>query len=326
MMARKLATVRDPKQRSQERSALLAVVDGFSRAAAARDRGSTQRSQYPQANFAQPATLSLRGWGDALAWLGRTEEAHKVFNRGVAGGLWRSAWCRPEREYRTSLPPASFFFDSKLFPHVTQPLLAALGPLHEELLAGLQDKKISETSWRPESAGLHVGNTWQQLALMVDGRLTSNCKHWPKSCSALAHVPATRLRMGQVKLSVMKPGTVVRPHAGPTNARLRMHCTLLLPSPSDNRTYLRVGTETRSWLPDSCLVFDESCEHSVSVDAEAQGPRVVLIADFANPFLEAKQEYIEAHVLGGEGALTAEGVGREWETLRALRGHNKEEL
>ena len=132
--------------------------------------------------------------------------------------------------------------------------------------------------------------------------------------AALAASPSLgRLRAGQVKLSWMAPGTRVRPHAGPTDLRLRLHCTVALPHEAAEGggeeakpvATFRVGDEPpRPWprpAPDggaasdggaaaaagfdACFVFREACEHAVRVSPRALGPRVVFIADFANPFL-----------------------------------------
>jgi hypothetical protein len=40
-------------------------------------------------------------------------------------------------------------------------------------------------------------------------------------------------------------------------------------------------------------VFDESCEHAASVSADASSFRVVLVVDFANPFLASEEAYLD---------------------------------
>ena len=40
-------------------------------------------------------------------------------------------------------------------------------------------------------------------------------------------------------------------------------------------------------------MFDESCEHRATVSADAGSPRVVLIADIANPLLADPELYLE---------------------------------
>jgi hypothetical protein len=78
MIARKLL-VHPRKDSAFEvlRKAAASFKKGF-RARVATEASATAET-YPQLLFAQPLSLSLRGWGDALAWLGRKEEAKEVF-------------------------------------------------------------------------------------------------------------------------------------------------------------------------------------------------------------------------------------------------------
>ena len=111
------------------------------------------------------------------------------------------------------------------------------------------------------------------------------------TCEALSHIPELRVLNGQVKLSRLVPGTHVRPHCGPTNARLRMHCAIELPLEGPSVAQLRVGDEHYSWQEGECIVFDESCEHEVTVSKKAMSSRIVLILDFVNPLLANETDY-----------------------------------
>ena len=108
----------------------------------------------------------------------------------------------------------------------------------------------------------------------------------------LADTPSLRRVRGQIKMSLLLPHTHIRPHTGPRDDRLRLHCTIAAPP---NAAKLRVGPEEWRRYNDTdaahddeeeeeCFVFDESCEHEV-VFGEADQPRIVLIVDFVNPFL-----------------------------------------
>lgn len=99
--------------------------------------------------------------------------------------------------------------------------------------------------------------------------------------------------MNQVKFSVMSPGTRVQPHCGPTNNRLRMHCAIAIP---EGEVWLKVKNVTNTWREGECFVFDESCEHEVT--HRGNGPRVVLLVDFANPDLGSLEDYLAALVPG----------------------------
>ncbi len=296
---------RGVRMRELSASKASQMPSGFSRAEL--DLSAPSPRWYPQAIFAQPPTLALRGLGDALAWLGRSEDARAVFEIGVRTGLWSSAWCRPARQHALRVPPAThFFFDVTPFAYLIEPLRAGWSAVRDELAAAVQRSgsgpedgrstyAANQQGWVHASGGLHTGGSWHQLPLLVDGKLLyETCqRYWPRTCALLSSLPALRVRDGQTKLSVLQPGTYVRPHCGPSHERLRMHCTLQLPPEQypGELSWFRVGSVRRGWPdPGHCLVFDESCEHEVFVSPLATVPRIVLILDFANPFLP-RDEY-----------------------------------
>jgi hypothetical protein len=273
--------------------------------------------EYPQADFATPLSRVVRSWGDALAWLNRTSEAKAVFYLGVKKGFWKSAMCRVDGELPTRLASD----DRRPFIWRNVELFSSLFRGQGDLSSSLSlEQKIFRTivpewngfvvnnnvpesgEWRDESAGLHSGKSWTQLPLVVNGKPEAGgCKHFPQLCELLLSFPNTHIRSGQAKLSRMRGGeqTVVRPHTGPVNTRLRMHCTVSLPPVHlISESWIRVGSTNTSWEEGQCFAFDESCEHEVvfrSVKGEVRNrDRVVLIVDFANPFL-GESDYVEAH-------------------------------
>ena len=98
----------------------------------------------------------------------------------------------------------------------------------------------------------------------------------PLVCEVLERIPGTG-RAGNTYLSVLKAGTHIQKHYGPTNARLRCHLALKVP----NGARIRIGTSSYGWTEGKCLIFDDSYEHEVWNDGE--GERVVLIIDFWHP-------------------------------------------
>ena len=59
---------------------------------------------------------------------------------------------------------------------------------------------------------------------------TGSCAAAPLTCAIARKFPdAGGCRMGQTKFSLMNPGTRVKPHAGPTNTRVRLHLGLVVP-------------------------------------------------------------------------------------------------
>ncbi|KAH8094297.1 peptide-aspartate beta-dioxygenase [Aureococcus anophagefferens] len=115
---------------------------------------------------------------------------------------------------------------------------------------------------------------WRQCQLL-DGRAC------PRTTATLRRIPEVAdcadCGVGQMIFSCLAPGAKLRPHCGPTNARLTVHMGLIVP-PGGSR--ITVGGEAREWREGECLVFDDSFEHEVEV---VEGPRVVLLVHFWHP-------------------------------------------
>ena len=87
---------------------------------------------------------------------------------------------------------------------------------------------------------------------------------------------------GACKLSVLQPGTKVRLHHGPTNARMRVHLGIDIPAGA----FLRADSPAeesniRQWQMGKCICFDDSYEHEVWHDGSEE--RLVLIVDVWHP-------------------------------------------
>ena len=57
---------------------------------------------------------------------------------------------------------------------------------------------------------------------------------------------------GNIKFSMLKPGTHIPPHCGPSNYRIRLHLGLFVP----DGTWIRVGNSTLAWEDGRAIVFD----------------------------------------------------------------------
>uniref|UniRef100_A0A8D3DIF0 Un-named hu7910 n=1 Tax=Scophthalmus maximus TaxID=52904 RepID=A0A8D3DIF0_SCOMX len=138
----------------------------------------------------------------------------------------------------------------------------------------------------PEEENLREKGEWGQHTLWQQGRkVGTSCQGVPKTCSLLERYPeATGCKRGQIKFSVMQPGTHVWPHTGPTNCRLRMHLGLVVP-PHGCR--IRCTNQTREWEEGKVLIFDDSFEHEVWQDADSY--RLIFIVDVWHPELTQNQ-------------------------------------
>ncbi|XP_039982986.1 aspartyl/asparaginyl beta-hydroxylase isoform X4 [Xiphias gladius] len=138
----------------------------------------------------------------------------------------------------------------------------------------------------PEEENLREKGEWGQYTLWQQGRKAGNsCQGAPKTCSLLERYPeATGCKRGQIKFSVMQPGTHVWPHTGPTNCRLRMHLGLVIPKQGCR---IRCTNQTREWEEGKVLIFDDSFEHEVWQDADSY--RLIFIVDVWHPELTPYQ-------------------------------------
>ncbi|XP_067630048.1 uncharacterized protein Asph isoform X2 [Eurosta solidaginis] len=219
--------------------------------------------------------------GDSLQRLGRQEEALKVHKRGAELQLFpsiyqRSLYNEPNlraQPYWTKLETTYVYYLDKLEFHWQA--------IRDEAL-----KLLSEDGhFLDEAESLRDTGNWQQFELYARGqRVIKNCEKAPFTCELIEKFGAAAgCRRGQVKFSVMQPGTHVHAHCGPTNCRLRAHLGLVVP-PGPR---LRVANEERFWSEGKFLIFDDSFEHEVWHNGTSF--RLVLIVDVWHPDLSAHQ-------------------------------------
>ncbi|XP_053690002.1 aspartyl/asparaginyl beta-hydroxylase [Sabethes cyaneus] len=219
--------------------------------------------------------------GDALQRLGRNEEALKVYQKGADKKLFLSMYQR------------SLYNEDNLKSHpfwtVEQTTYGGQLELIRSQWTTIRDEGLrllnSAGNFKDEAENLRDTGDWKQFELFMRGhRIEKNCAKAPLTCKLVEQFTAARTcKRGQVKFSVMHPGTHVWPHCGPTNCRIRAHLGLKVPSD----TYIRVAEETRSWQDGQWLIFDDSYEHEVWHNGT--GTRLVLIVDFWHPDLSESQ-------------------------------------
>ncbi|XP_028176355.1 aspartyl/asparaginyl beta-hydroxylase isoform X1 [Ostrinia furnacalis] len=217
-------------------------------------------------------------YGDSLLLLGRPDEAHKVHERGAKLGHFLSASQRSL--YNVPRLKGSPWWNVEDTPYLR--LAKALEKSWKEIL---KEGEAAKALYEQEKEGLKEKGEWSQLDLFVRGQeIPDRCKRAPVTCAIIKGEPAAAgCRRGQVKFSLMAPGTHVRAHVGPTNCRLRMHLGLS----NTKDTYLRVDKEIRQWSVGRVLLFDDSFEHEVWHNGTRA--RLVLIVDVWHPQLTAKE-------------------------------------
>lgn len=177
--------------------------------------------------------------GDALFRLGRVKDARKVYQKGAKQGLFLSEYQRSLYNVQR-LVSRPFWKKSETGEENNFAVL-------EQNWERIRDEGLSvlnqEGFFTDETENLRDKGDWKQFDLYARGRkVPKNCAKTPFTCKIIDTFPAARsCSRGQVKFSVMHPGTHIWPHCGPTNCRVRAHLGLKVPE----KTFIRVATETR---------------------------------------------------------------------------------
>ncbi|KAM9387656.1 aspartyl/asparaginyl beta-hydroxylase [Phaethornis superciliosus] len=220
--------------------------------------------------------------GDALQRMG-DEEAYKWYELGYQRGHFASVWQRSLYNVKGLKAQPWWTAKETGYTELVKSLEKNWKVIRDEGLA-VMDKKRS--LFLPEDENLREKGDWSQFTLWQQGRKNENaCKSVPKTCALLERFPeATGCRRGQIKYSIMHPGTHVWPHTGPTNCRLRMHLGLVIPKEGCK---IRCAQDIRTWEEGKVLIFDDSFEHEVWQDAETY--RLIFIVDVWHPELTAQE-------------------------------------
>jgi hypothetical protein len=152
---------------------------------------------------------------------------------------------------------------------------------------------------------------WSVLFLYERGRKNEdNCSRCPQTAAAIEANRTVRSQGGLIYFSRLDPHTLVAPHRGPTNMRLRCHLGIDVPEDCG----LRVGGVTRTWEERRCLVFDDSFTHEVW--NRSNQPRLVLVVDLWHPDL-TDDEVTLLSGLHRYASTTGTRLARYWERNRA---------
>lgn len=220
--------------------------------------------------------------GDAMQRVGN-KEAYKWYELGHKRGHFASVWQRSL--YNVNGLKAQPWWTAREtgYTELVKSLERNWKLIRDE---GLMVMDKAKGLFLPEDENLREKGDWSQFTLWQQGRKNENaCKGAPKTCTLLEKFSETTgCRRGQIKYSIMHPGTHVWPHTGPTNCRLRMHLGLVIPKEGCK---IRCANETRSWEEGKVLIFDDSFEHEVWQDASSF--RLIFIVDVWHPELTPQQ-------------------------------------
>jgi aspartyl/asparaginyl beta-hydroxylase (cupin superfamily) len=178
--------------------------------------------------------------------------------------------------------PSQPFFPPETFPLAID-LEANFQQIREEILA------IDDVSFHEESeASIKRSGSWEVFMLYERGRKNQmNAEMCPTMTRIIERHNTVKTLAGLIYVSKMSPHSVIRPHHGPTNMRLRCHLGVQIP-PGD--CAIRVKDQVRCWEEGKCLIFDDFYEHEAW--NRTDGLRKVLIVDVWHPGLSENERLL----------------------------------
>ncbi|HXK11113.1 MAG TPA: aspartyl/asparaginyl beta-hydroxylase domain-containing protein [Vicinamibacteria bacterium] len=169
--------------------------------------------------------------------------------------------------------PARMFYDPSEFEWV-KPLEEAFPAIREELLNVLREDGTGFQAYMSEGNVRLAG--WNTFNFFFYGKkFEENCARCPQTTRVLESLP--RFERDHVMFSALNPRSHIPPHTGPMNGIIRGHLALVARPGS----YIRVGSEQRTWEEGKVLVFDDSFEHEVWNHSDHV--RIVLFMNFWHP-------------------------------------------
>ena len=169
-----------------------------------------------------------------------------------------------------------------------------LNAIKDSLIAGYQDivdeylairlNTKNDYQLNKDEHQLHKGK-WDWNSYILQGvRQPEFAISCPKTATILESTPLLMhsTPFSFAFFSTLHPNTIINPHYGPTNIRLRCHFPLIIPKKSDN-IGMNIGNIDVKWREKEPLFFDDTYEHSVYNHTEEE--RVVLLFDIFHPSL-----------------------------------------
>jgi len=188
------------------------------------------------------------------------------------------------------------------------------------------DYDINKKGGEHASDKLHVGN-WDWHSYVLSGTVQPKFQQACPQTVALLGEMEEQLFFGPSQsqehnpfgfafFSTLHGKSLIKPHTGPMNLRLRIHLPLIVPSDVKPDAFsknpvtkcgIRVGDQIRSWKEGKAVVLDDSYEHEVW--NETKDVRVVLLVDIWHPDVRMEERERIGKMFGF--ALTKGWIGNK---------------
>ncbi|MCA9791857.1 MAG: aspartyl/asparaginyl beta-hydroxylase domain-containing protein [Candidatus Eremiobacteraeota bacterium] len=142
----------------------------------------------------------------------------------------------------------------------------------------LEEYRRARNQLRRHPGSRARGRGWNSLMLYKNNHRQDGTRLCPRTTAVLERLPLAG-SLALAYFSVLEPDTVVKPHCGLTNVRVRVHLGLEVPAGCS----MTVGREKLGWQEGRCLWFDDGLLHWV--ENRGKAPRVVLLLDLWHPRL-----------------------------------------
>lgn len=232
--------------------------------------------------------------GCALAASGTTADRLKLFLR------WIGTAIHTAQLNVYPLDPGPPWYNPKDFP-IVQALEDAFPAIRNEIFA------VAEQTFHAESEKIRRTGSWEVCMLYERGKKNiENCAVCPTITRIVEEHDTVRTLAGLIYISRMASQTHIAAHRGPTNMRVRCHLGIKIPS---GDCAIRVGPESRQWVENKCIVFDDYYEHEAWNHTPED--RIVLIVDLWRPQL-TREERALLTGLHRYALLQAESLNNYW--------------
>ena len=208
-------------------------------------------------------------------------ESRVIGKKAVSRGVLNAPLQVPGTLIYGLLPAKAYHDDSKAWP-VVRALEEHASEIRNEILAAYRDGKFSDRYEYDSVADLPLRGHWGEINIIRQSVPQPKIVEMlPVTSRVVLSIPdAVTMIHGGSKVSVIDGGSLVRPHTGCCNSRLRVHFGITIP---DNCGII-VDGEARTWTEVQCMVFDDSFVHSVWQNSTQV--RIILIVDIWHPNLD----------------------------------------
>ncbi len=166
---------------------------------------------------------------------------------------------------------------------------------------------IDPARFHSEAERIGRAGSWDVFILFERGKKREDrCAVVPITTRMIEQHATLRTQAGLIYFLRLAPGTIVAPHRGPTNIRLRCHLGIKIP----HNCGINVQNIEKTWEPGKCIVFDDSFTHAVWNSSDRE--RVVLIVDLWHPDLNLREVELLSGLHRYGMAVADENLQRYW--------------